>query len=404
MSDNSKTNFNEYRCMLKLVSSAVNKTAADIKDCKPDWKTLYIIAKDSSLVNLVSYGISNLPEDDRPSEKIIKLFEQYRNQYLAKDCNQLYELDLLYSECEKQGIDVLFVKGTVMKSEYPRTDMRYMGDVDMLVKPGDMKKAENMLKKIGYSNLSKGKEVHDEYKKPPFMMLEVHRNLVSKSFDREYNYFKNIWDRAVLKKDFTHVYIPTLEDTYIFMTAHAVKHYYFGGIAPRILLDYYVYLENRKDELDFDYIYRVLDGFGCTKFDKTVKKLAYSWFAADGAGLQDDDLSMFIVTGGTYGRIENNVAIRSALLTKDGEKPSRLRFIISQMFPSRNKLKERFPVVEKSPLLVPFIWVKLIFVRIFIDRDFSFKTRKHYNAINSEKIERIKKINKELGLGGKKIN
>lgn len=396
MPQKNKSNFREYRCMLKLINSAVNKSNADISDCMPNWSELFNLSKDASLVNLVSYGIDKLPKEQMPPANVLSLFFQYRSQYLVKDSNQLYELEKLTSELEKHSISHMPVKGSFIKYDYPQTDMRYMGDIDILIKEEDVTNADSVLNELGYKNLSHGKDIHDEYEKPPFIMLELHKKLISDD-DPAYDYLSNIWDRAALKKDCFYSYIPTKEDIYIHMIAHGVNHYFFGGIAPRIVLDFYVFLEKNKNKLNFQYVKDVVSQMGYEDFTEKISKLAYEWFSPVGTGLNNDDLSMFIVSSGSYGRMKNNVLIKSAQMSKKGKAPSPLMFAFKQAFPSIKIMGEIYPVLKRHHFLLPFMWIRRIFTKLFFRRN-GISTTDYYGDINEENIERMRNINSQLGL------
>lgn len=397
MLQDNKSDFKEYRCMLKLISSAVNKTNnVDISDCVPNWNRLFNLSRDASLVNLVSYGIDNLPASQKPSSDVLSLFSQYRSQYLVKDSNQIFELEKLTAELEKNNILHMPVKGSLIKYDYPQTDMRYMGDIDILIKESDICNVDVILKGMGYKNLSSGRDIHDEYEKPPFIMLELHNKLISKD-NPAYDYLSDIWDRAVLKEGCFYSYIPIKEDIYIHMIVHAVNHYYFGGIAPRIVLDFYVFLEKNKDRINLSYVKNIVKKMGYEDFAEKITRISYEWFSPEGEGLYNDDLSMFIVSSGSYGRMKNNVLIRSAQMSKNGKSPSRLKFAINQAFPKLQVMKEIYPVLKKISFLLPVMWVYRIFVKLFFKKK-GISTTDYYSDINQENIKKIKNINSQLGL------
>lgn len=401
MSQNKNSGFKEYRCMLKLINSAINKiNPADISDCIPNWTQLFNLSRDASLVNLMSYGIDNLPQNQKPPVNILTLFFQYRSQYLVKDSNQLFELEKLISAFEKHKILHMPVKGSLTKYDYPQTDMRYMGDIDILIKENDIVNADAVLKELGYKNLSSGKDIHDEYEKPPFIMLELHKKLISED-SISYNYLSSIWERAALKSGCSYSYIPSKEDIYIHMIVHAVNHYYFGGIAPRIVLDFYVFLEKNKDIIDLSYVKNIVSQMGYWDFTEKITQLAYQWFSPAGSGLSDDDLSMFIVTSGSYGRMKNNVLIRSTQMSENGKKTSPLLFAVKQAFPNLKAMRDIYPVLKKAPFLLPFMWCRRIFTKLFLKKK-GLSTTDYYRDINQENIEKIKSINSQLGLNKKK--
>lgn len=95
------------------------------------------------------------------------------------------------------------------------------------------------MRTLGYENHVEGRK-HDHYSMPPYVSLEVYRDLVDG--DNEfYNYYRNIWIRCKPKSGFQYVYEMSLEDEYIFNFVHLVEHFKNGGIGLRFLVDVYVY-------------------------------------------------------------------------------------------------------------------------------------------------------------------
>ncbi|HHZ06186.1 MAG TPA: nucleotidyltransferase family protein [Clostridiales bacterium] len=400
MAEKNDSHYGDYKCMLRLVTGAVNNTVPDLSGCRFNWGCVYMLSMDTSLVSCVSYGVDLLPPEQKPPQDIVQQFVKNRTHNIIKDSNQIVELQQLQDELEKQGVDNIAVKGSVMKPMYPQTDMRYMGDLDILVKNEGVASAKQIISRLGYSVSGPDGEVHIEYTKMPYLIIELHKNLLSKE-NMEYDYFHNIWDRATLINQCEHTYTPALEDTYIYMNVHAVKHYFYGGLAPRIVLDYYVFLEKYNKQLNWQYINKVLNKFGYTRFEKVMTSLSYDWFSPTGKGLAEDELSMFIMTCGSYGRLENNVALRSAMQTKAGKTPSKAGFFIRQVFPNKKALEGSYPIVGKVPVVLPFIWCRRIFDRLFIKRNVSFQTRGCYSSINTTAVEKFRRINNDLGLDDK---
>lgn len=392
------SHFDDYCCTFRLIKSALNGISADISDLSVNWKYIFEISENMSVTALVKTGIDFLADNqNKPENDIYGMFKNEFRRQAVLDSNQLYELELMQNEFEKSETDMLIMKGCFFKSIYPSSVLRYMGDIDTYVKFSDFGRADKILKKLGYQAEKLGG--HDKiFKKPPFICLEQHFTLYDGKNPEIKNYYDSILERCNPKKGFSHIYEMTPEDTYIYLSVHAVHHFNYAGIAPRIFVDYYVFMENFKDSINWDYVYQKLEDFGYREFDKKAVEIAYCWFGKDGKGLdKSSDLQLFIASCSTYGTIRHNVGIRASKMTKKGKKPSKLKFFLKQLFPDFDKMKAQNPVLRKFPFLLPFVWIIYI-----IKKSFSSTTRHYYGNINKTSSDFYAQISNELGLNNQR--
>ncbi len=393
MVDNVQKNFDDYCCVFRLIKLAVNNIEGSVDDLNVDWKNVFNLANHMSFIVLVKVGTELLIGNNKPDDEVKNLLNQaYRKQILI-DSNQLYELDLLMSAFEKEKIDTLILKGICLKRCYPYTHYRYMGDIDTFVNKKDFDKADKILSSLDYKEKYVG--LHDKvYRKEPFINLEQHFTLVEDDSKQINDYYNDIWSKAKLKSGFSHIYEMTLEDIYIYFAVHAVHHIKFSGLAPRIFLDYYVFLEKYKDILNKNYIDDVLTKFNYKEFDTIAVNLAYKWFGTNGSGLdKNSTVDLFVADCSTYGTMEHNVGLRTAKLAKNGKKPSKLLFIMGQVFPPFVRIKAEFKILEKYPVLLPFVWVAYVFKKAI-----KTNTKSYYSNINKETADLYNSIITDLGL------
>lgn len=393
MIDNVRKNFDDYCCVFRLIRLAINNIEGSVDDLDVNWKNVFNIASQMSFIVLVKIGIDLLTGTNKPEKELQDLINKaYRTQIIF-DSNQIYELDLLMSAFEKEEIDTLIIKGIGLKKCYPDTYYRYMGDIDTFIKKADFDKADKVLFSLGYKEEHIGS--HDKgYKKEPYIILEQHFTLVEDVSEEINDYYKDIWKKAKLKSGFSHIYEMTLEDIYIYFAVHAVHHIMFSGIAPRIFLDYYVFLEKYRGMLNMNYINDVLTKFGYKEFDNVAVSLAYKWFGKNGSGLdKNSTIDLFVADCSTYGTTEHNVGLRTARLARNGKKPSKLLFIMKQVFPPVVRIKSEFKVLEKYPVLLPFIWVAYV-----AKKAIKTNTKSYYSNINEETAGLYNSIITDLGL------
>ncbi len=393
MIDSAKRNFNEYCCVFRLVNFAINNINGSVDDLTVDWSKVYAIAQDLSFTVLVKQGIDLLTGENKPDKEMyVKFLAEYKKQIII-DSNQLYELEMLERKFEEEKINMLILKGSSIKSAYPQSYYRYMGDIDTLVENADFDNAHKALIELGYTE--KGYGTHDRtYKKEPFIALEQHFTISEGDSKVVDEYYNGIWEKSKSKSGFAHIFTMTNEDIYIYLSVHASHHINYSGGSPRIFLDYYVFLEKYKDTLDMDYISSVLSKFGYTAFDKRAVELAYKWFSPNGVGLSKQSATeLFIASSSTYGTIQHNVGLRAANLSKDGKSVNKFNYILRQLFPPYKRIKAQFPILRKCPLLLPFVWVLYV-----INRVSKTNKKKYYTTISDQTAMLYNSIITDLGL------
>lgn len=384
--------FDNYYCVFKLVQMAINNISSDISNLKIDWRIVYTLAKHLSMFTLVKAGIDLLPKAQQPPEQALKAFNKEFTTQIIIDTNQIVELENIKKTFEKNKVDILLLKGSYMKLLYPTTYYRYMGDIDTFVESKDFEKSHQLLLKLGY-NLDTDSISDRIYLKKPYICLEHHKQLTDNCKSNIGKYFNTVFSRCDLEKGCSHIYIMNKEDFYIYLLTHAVHHFNYAGIAPRIVLDFYVYLEKYKNSLNMEYIKDKLNEFGYSKFNDVIVELAYKWFSPNGSGLDKDSLiDKFIASCDTFGTVEHNIGIRTAKMSEQG-KTSKFRFLLKQAFPSIESLKQQFAVLEKYPILLPIVWVKYIWRKATTSTTIGY-----YKNINSNTANKYQKIMYDLGI------
>lgn len=69
-----------------------------------------------------------------------------------------------------------------------------------------------------------------------------------------------------------------MDDAYVYIVAHAYKHFIFSGTGIRTLIDLYVYNENCKDKIDRNYIHEQYTLLGIQKYEEKARTVAYKLF------------------------------------------------------------------------------------------------------------------------------
>ena len=208
----------------------------------------------------------------------------------------------------EENIEFMFLKGTHLKSLYPVPEMRFMVDMDILVKEKSMEKGGELILARGFTQeMNNGKDI--VLVKKPFLTIELHKMLFVEDYFM-HDYFKGVWNRV--EKVSSCEYKMPISDLYVYTLAHLAEHYLEAGSCFRPLMDLYL-MEKTHTELDFDYINKQFEIIGIDKFAIKIRQLYKSAF--DDAEYNDDLITIenYIVFGAP---VKNASEVSKVAITK----------------------------------------------------------------------------------------
>lgn len=397
--------FKEYSCLLKWVRAAIGLEEPPRIPDGVDFQLLFALAKDNSFAQAVYPSVMALKRRGELPEDIFKMFVMEYQVALAQDLNQQFELQTLLDFCEEQKIGCIPLKGGVLKTLYPESYMRYMGDIDLWAHKDGFQRLSEFLSAGGYQ-LKEKSGIHDEYSKPPYIALELHRDLVL-SDNRAAAFFnEEMVGRAEPYGQYRFVKTLTPEDQYIYLVDHTAKHFYESGVTARMVLDFYILNRAYRKSFDEEKLSSRLAALHYTTFESRLRALSYDWFAPGGAGLSHDDpFSLYILRNGSFGRNKNLYISRAVRESQAHKPPSQFKYVLRRLFPNGQMLRKRFPVLETKPYLLPlmvFPWWVTWFDTLFIKKNLDYKTLKHVNDIKGESTQSMRALYEEMDLDYRK--
>ena len=299
--------------------------------------------------------LGSLIQADNVPEEALGIIRARLQKSIMRTLVQVSELKKIVESFEVAGIKNQPMKGSCMKYMYPTPEMREMSDIDILIDADRMQEAGKKLTELGYKKYSEAVH-HDEYSKPPYMIVEAHCAMYDKNADAgQYNYFKS-FSRATLCEGMKYTYEFNINDFYVYMLAHMAKHFYLAGCGVRNLVDIYVYLEKYGTQLDRAYIKKELEKCGIYDFSQHVEELAYTWLEGRKSTPFLDDLFQYMLDCGLFGKQENALWHKFAK-NKNNKKVTKLQLKRMYYFPSVAYLSEDYPWLERLPFLLPLAWV-----------------------------------------------
>lgn len=371
--------------MLYLAACALHDTVPDKKRMS-EMNIMGVMTEASRhSMNGVTYlGIKKYFEATQNADGVIdpEMLAKWRNGYTRIIKKTIFfdiEREKILSFLDQNGIWYLPLKGIILQNLYPQLGMRQMADNDILFDANY--RAE--LKKYMLDNGYKGGEhvgrtdaaCHDTYVKAPFYNFEMHYSLhpATEKGIMLRNYYDNIKERLIKDDGNSCGYHMSDEDFYIYVTTHAYKHYSHAGTGVRLLMDTYVYLSQKKDQLDFVYIEKELKDLGLADFEKMVRTLAFKIFSEPNhknlikfTGAEAEFLT-YCIQSGVYGTTGNAMKIKLNEISKGGKITFRvkMKYFMRRLIPGNDCYMLRYPFAYRHKILIPFVVIARFITAVF---------------------------------------
>lgn len=373
-----------------LISSVLNSTSPKEPFAELDWDELYKLAAFHNVAVIIYPAVKQL---DVP-EEVMRKFEKNRNVNIAREARFEIERARVFSALSANGINFVKLKGVVLKDLYPMAYMRTYIDVDLFVSPEDRIKAKDIMLGLGYE-LEGSIDYHDEYNKDDFFLFEFHSPLVSPK-SQFYSLFEDVFSKSVEvnKGEFEF----KSEYCYLYILFHIYKHFRVNGCGIRGFVDLYLFRKAHPD-MDNSLIDRILDEQGLTEYYARVCRIIAIFFENEMSDENFDEIAGFIFKSGEYGRSE---LIKTTYFSSNKTiyvSPSdRLKFLMECYFPGIDVMKNRYPVLEKAPVLLPICWIRRGFYTIFHKREALKEHKETVRSIDSYEIKEAKHVHELIGI------
>lgn len=385
-----KLNPNE-KYIIALLKSILNNSVPPEKPEDVSFEKVYSMAKYHNIANMLFYAINKL--EKKPDSEIFKRWKERHYKGISRDLIQKIELEKILNNFEKNQIKNIVLKGFELKKLYPKSDMRFMSDLDILISKKDAEKVSIIMNELGYKTISYGKEKDDVYFKDPIMNVEIHNALFDVQY-KEYNsLFKPLEDMKNIIPKTKYQYNFSDEDFFLFLFIHTVKHYLSYGIGIRVVMDIYLYLKAKEQSLNWSYINDSLQKLELLEFFKVFNHFTKTWFEDEKESEIDIEIGKYIFNSGTYGNDKNNRLNSLFSIKESNIEKSKMKSIFSLIFPSLEVMQVGYPTLKKFPFLLPIFFIirglKIVLFRrdrlnqinstLKIDRDELNKRKEFHN-------------------------
>lgn len=336
----------ESKLLIAALGWAVSGTTEKLS-LSVDWEKLLLLAKGHMLLPLLCDGLQKAGVWKEVPQEAAKTLEKACMQAVYQDVQMENVRQKLEVRLKEEKIPYVFLKGAVLKCDYPDPSLRTMCDMDVLVRTENYPQIDAIARELkGEAGHSDGN--HRNYRFPGGVEVEFHPNLIHQDtpvgtdINPGWQYTEQTPDGIRMTEE--GIYLNTL--------CHLANHFVLGGVGVRFVLDVWVNRHLRKNPIDREKVEKDLASFGLLDFAGNIEALAECWFGAGESSLLLEELGEYILTSGSHGRTDRAV-LNNVTLSKGGSRRSALW---GKIFYSRKEMEDRFPWCKGKPLLLPVAW------------------------------------------------
>jgi hypothetical protein len=237
----------------------------DIVSDGMDWDLLLKKAAWHRLTPLVSYHLRSQELSHLVPESIMTRLQSIHYASLARNMVFQNELGRLLAAFNKESIPVIVLKGSaLLDTVYLDISLRVMSDIDILIRPDDLGRAEALVLGLGYTYLygrnsspteTENRHLPNLIHREKGIAIEVHRHIVN-TYDAYYFDISDLWTRAhpVCKAN-AEALVFAPEDLLIHLGINFLSdRRYKSAVALSQLCDISETIKHNGDSLDWDLI------------------------------------------------------------------------------------------------------------------------------------------------------
>ena len=321
------------------------------------------------------------------------LFRRYC-QHLVVSEGQMRQVHRIFDAFEAKGIEYLPLKGCRMKGLYPKAELRYMGDADILIRMEQYDRIKPLMGELGFEEKAESDhELHWHHRE---LSVELHKRLIP-SYNEDYCQYYGIgWEKAARREGCR--WTMTAEDEWIYLFTHFAKHFRDGGIGCRYVVDLWVYLTHHP-EMDEGYIRQELDKLGLGEFHGNIRQLINVWFEDDPGDDRTAVITDYIFSSGSWGRSESKAVSMAVRDSHGGSyRKGKAVYLLRTAFPDARTLNDKYTVLKKAPWLLPAVWVVRPFYKVLFEFRSLGRHKRNLTAMTGENVDERHRMLNEVGL------
>ncbi len=342
--------------LIKIIKGIIENKSVDIPE-NTDFNKIMKLAYAHRISGFVAYACKYY--DIEESIKTKMATEIYKT--AARHTAQEHEVKGLSEDFTKAEIEHCFLKGLKVSSLYDIPEMRFMLDIDIFINSEKYEQAIEVMKNRGYE-VGCADEKDCSLSKKPFLNVDLHQEL-KYDYDLGYEFYEKVNERLVSIPD-SFEKLMSNEELYVYLLSHTAHHFATAGTGIKSVIDHYYILKNLLPKCDGQLLSEYLNKSGLKGFDETFTRLTKFWFMNGESDETIKEMSDYIILSGAYGT-DINFYVNSVLRISDNKKS----YFLERLFPKREWLSYRYPILKKHKMLLPVFWgVRIVSTILDFDR------------------------------------
>ena len=364
----------QHQQFLNILRCALVNRPASCSDALTDgdWEALMELAGDQKLLPLFSDAIHTVPG----TETVLPKYRPAIRRQVLVQALKTEEFLRLYRHLEQAGIRPLVVKGILLRTMYPKPDLRPSADEDLVVKPEEFAAARQALEDFGMVCVSQNQDREElAFRKPDSALyIELHSALFpdgNDAYGQWNDLFGDVFQRAeTVEIQGVSMLAPCAEDHLLYLIGHAMKHFLHSGFGIRQVCDVCVFARNYGNRLDWSRVISGCDQLHAREFTAAMLAIGTRHLGFDPeearipAELLEsvDEMPMLedLLSGGVYGTASktrtHSATVTLAAASADQAGKEAKTSVLPSLFPPARALEGRYPWLKDKPWLLPAAW------------------------------------------------
>lgn len=229
---------NTEKQFIEILSKAIRKDENIKKYDDVNWTNLANMAFEHKAEGIIYSAISDENNYLGVDKNIVEELKTTAFYTEIDQARKMAYLDNIFQKFNDNNIDVLAVKGVVLKNIYPEQGQRSMNDADIVVRKKDIEKVKELLLSSGYELHDDNDKFHLKFTNRLYPIIEVHW-----SFIEGKDVYDSIWNDTI-KDKIINTDIKTLshEDFIVQLCCSVANHMNYTGLRLRQVTDLVLFI------------------------------------------------------------------------------------------------------------------------------------------------------------------
>ncbi|CEH33402.1 nucleotidyltransferase domain-containing protein [Romboutsia lituseburensis] len=379
--------------VINLLSHAIRgqKYELDINE-NINWNEVIEEANEHSVKGLIYTAINNTDYTktmDKETLDDLKKTTFFSGMY---QINHIKQVSKVLDELNKEAIQVVALKGLIVRELYPKPEQRTMGDADLIVKEGDLNKVRLILETLGYTVSDREYHHHIRFKHKNHLDIEVHWVLGNgRFFDSIDSIEDNIWETCIpVNIGVSNALSLSLEDMTLHLITHMVNHIKDAGFGIRQLCDLVVLVEKQGHLIDWSLFNKKVKECNIIKFTSVIFNICNKLFNMEIPSeiyiesIDEENMNIFIdeiFSNGVFGKRHTHKQYANwSACNIDREEPKNVYFkkVFYTMFGPIDTWGDKYNYAKKNKILIPIAYIHKFLYGLFGNK---FTLKEKFNLI-----------------------